>query len=134
VAPASLCRMNESVPCKVSRTCKNRSKISRKNCWTGWPSVRRRGKQTPGRSVQVTHTGDWQPGDEVSFSFSGTVYGPSGEKQTQDDYTGDVVGIVDSQGNKTEMPWSELTRYKVPEAATRVTAFLMAWQTKTDDG
>jgi hypothetical protein len=82
-------------------------------------------KQTPARSVQVTHTGDWQPGDEVSFSFSGTVYGPSGEKQTQDDYTDHLVGIVDSQGNKIEMPWSKLIRYKVPEAATRVTVFLM---------
>lgn len=73
----------------------------------------------------AAYTSDWQPGDEVSFSFSGIVYGPSGEKQTQEDYTGDFVGTVDSQGNKTEKPWSNVIRYKVAEGATSVTASLM---------
>lgn len=75
--------------------------------------------------AMAAYTRDWQPGDEVSFSFSGIVYGPSGEKQTQEDYTGDFVGIVDSQGNKTEKPWSKVIRYKVAEGATSVTASLL---------
>lgn len=82
--------------------------------------------------VEFIHTGDWQSGDEVSFTVRGVVEDDqqkAGEKQTESEPSAAARGVVevkDENGNITRMPWTPVLHYTVPAATSFVTATKIA--------
>lgn len=74
-------------------------------------------------NVEFVHTGDWQPGDQVSFTVRGTVVDDKAGRQA--DLTGHVVKIEDSSGKQRTIAWSPLIRYTVPADIGVITASLL---------
>ena len=91
--------------------------------------------------VQFIHTDDWQSGDEVSFTIRGVVVdnnppednkqpnqGQSAQQSTQSqsgagaNLQGYVVEMEDPKGNKTQIPWTPLIQYSVPNVEGPITA------------
>ncbi|HLG15617.1 MAG TPA: carboxypeptidase-like regulatory domain-containing protein [Blastocatellia bacterium] len=74
-------------------------------------------------NVEFVHTGDWQPGDQVSFTVRGKVVDDKAGRQA--DLTGHVVKIEDPSGKQRTVAWSPLIRYTVSAAVGRITASLL---------
>ena len=86
--------------------------------------------------VEFIHTGDWQPGDEVSFTVRGVVEDnkpepKQGQEPKQDENAagatlqGYVVEMEDPKGKKSRIPWTPLLHYSVPALQGPITATLI---------
>jgi hypothetical protein len=87
------------------------------------PAPRILAQQDP--SIELIHTNDWQPGNQVSFTIRGKVVDGKPAGQAEATFTGRVVELRDSRGRRLQIPWSPLLRFTVPPAAAFVTATLL---------
>ncbi len=91
------------------------------------PVVLATAEQKP--AVEFIHTGDWQSGDNVSFTIRGMVVDDrpeaTGAPEQRGEFTGYVVEVSDPKGKKSKIPWAPLLRMAAPVSTGYLTAALL---------